>query len=161
MNGIGYLVGLRHALQRHDGLYHVLEVRVESCFVRVHGAGYPGRTDGVDADAVGGVVDCCSRTSGFRDPNHGMFCSGVGRFPGKRDDGVRGAEIHNAPASERALGVAALVGDRFLQEHGASDGAVAEECAARVGVEDVVEFGEGEGGEGGGRAGADLVGGGC
>lgn len=63
MNSIGYLVKLRHALQRHDGLHHVLEVRVESCFVRVHGAGHPGRTDGVDADAVGGVVDCCSGVS--------------------------------------------------------------------------------------------------
>lgn len=69
LNGVGYLVGLRHALQWHDGLDHVLEVWVEGCFLRVHGAGYPGWTDGVDADAVGGVVDCCLGGGG------GWFCS--------------------------------------------------------------------------------------
>lgn len=92
-----------------------------------------------------------SLTSGFRNPHHGMFRAGVGGFPRKRDDGVGGAEIHNAAASERARGVAAGVGARFLQEHGARDGAVAEERATHVGVEDVVEFGEG-GGCRGGRA---------
>ncbi|TGO71115.1 hypothetical protein BELL_0618g00080 [Botrytis elliptica] len=87
-----------------------------------------------------------------------MFRGGVGGFPGKRHDGVCGAEIHDAAASERARGVAALVGERFLEEHGACDGAVAEERAAHVGAEDVVEFGEGQGAQGGGGAGADLVG---
>ncbi|TGO49142.1 hypothetical protein BCON_0219g00010 [Botryotinia convoluta] len=87
-----------------------------------------------------------------------MFRGGIGCFPRKRDDGIRRPEIHDAAASERARGVTALVGKRFLEEHGARDGAIAEEGAAHVGAEDVVEFGEGEGAERGGRAGADLVG---
>ncbi|TGO90805.1 hypothetical protein BPOR_0050g00100 [Botrytis porri] len=118
MNSIGYLIGLRHALQGRDGLHHVLEVRVERCFERVHGAGDPGRKDGVDADAA--VSPETPR----------WLCR---------------PEIHDAPASERAHGGATLVEEVFLQEHGARGGAVAEEGAAHVGGEDVVEFGEGGG----------------
>ncbi|KAK6612375.1 hypothetical protein H4I96_01588 [Botrytis cinerea] len=143
LNAVGYLVGL----QWHDGLDHVLEVWVEDCFLRVHGAGYPGWTDGVDADAVGGVVDCClggeegvsfvhscelSRimnnthygcrkmllAAGFRNPHNGVFGGGIGCFPGEGDDGIRGAETHNAAAAEGARGVAALVGAWRLRWRG-------------------------------------------